>query len=140
MEIGDYQFPDDLYYDKKHNWARIDGNQATIGMTDFAQGIAGEILFAETPRTGRAIEAGKPFMSIESGKWVGRVEAIVSGKIIEANEEIEFDSTIINKSPYDEGWIATVELSDPSELDGLFRAGDEEFQALIAAEKEKYGK
>ncbi len=140
MEIGEYQFPDDLYYDIKHNWARIDGDLATIGVTDFAQAIAGQILFAETPRTGRTIEARKPFMSMESGKWVGRVQAIVSGKIIEANEEIEFDSTIINESPYDEGWIATVELSDPAELDGLLRAGDEEFQALIVAEKEKYGK
>ena len=140
MEIGEYQFPDDLYYDRKHNWARIDGDLATIGITDFAQAIAGEILFAETPRIGRSIEEQKPFMSIESGKWVGRIEAIVSGKIIEANEEIEFDSTIINESPYDEGWIAIVELSDPAELDGLLRAGDEEFQALIAAEKAKYGK
>ena len=140
MEIGGYQFPDNLYYDRKHNWARVDGNQATIGITDFAQVIAGEILFAETPRTGRTIEAGKPFMSMESGKWVGRIQAIVSGKIVAVNEEIEFDSTILNKSPYDEGWIAIIELSDPSELDALLRAGDEEFQALLAAEKEKYGK
>ena len=140
MEIGGYQFPDDLYYDREHNWARVDGSQATIGITDFAQVIAGEILFAETPRTGRTIEAGKPYMSMESGKWVGRIKAIVSGKIVAANEEIEFDSTILNKSPYDEGWVAIVELSDPSELDALLRAGDEEFQALLAAEKEKYGK
>ena len=140
MEIGGYQFPDDLYYDREHNWARVDGSQATIGITDFAQVIAGEILFAETPRTGRTIEAGKPFMSMESGKWVGRIQAIVSGKIVAVNEEIEFDSTILNKSPYDEGWIAIIELSDPSELDALLRAGDEEFQALLAAEKEKYGK
>ena len=140
MEIGGYQFPDNLYYDRKHNWARVDGNQATIGITDFAQVIAGEILFAETPRTGRTIEAGKPFMSMESGKWVGRIKAIVSGKIVAVNEEIEFDSTILNKSPYDEGWVAIIELSDPSELDALLRAGDEEFQALLAAEKEKYGK
>ena len=79
-------------------------------------------------------------MSMESGKWVGRIQAIVSGKIVAVNEEIEFDSTILNKSPYDEGWIAIIELSDPSELDALLRAGDEEFQALLAAEKEKYGK
>lgn len=140
MEIGGYQFPEDLYYDKEHNWARVDGDQATIGITEFAQALAGEIVYAETPRTGRSIETGNPFMSMESGKWVGRIKAIVSGKITEANEEIEFDSTIINESPYDEGWLAVVELSDPSELDGLLRAGDEEYQAFIAAEKEKYGK
>lgn len=140
MEIGRYQFPDDLYYDKEHNWARIDGGLATVGVTDFAQAIAGEIVYAETPRTGRTIEMGNPFMSMESGKWVGRIKAIVSGKIAEANEEIEFDSTIINQSPYDQGWLAVIEVSDPSELDGLMRAGDEEFHAFINDEKEKYGK
>lgn len=140
MEIGGYQFPDDLYYDKEHNWARIEGDQATVGITDFAQAIAGEIVYAETPRTGRTIEIGNPFMSMESGKWVGRIKAIVSGKIAEANEEIEFDSTIINESPYDEGWLAVIEVSDPSEVDGLMRAGDEEYQAFIKGEKEKYGK
>lgn len=140
MEIGGYQFPDDLYYDKEHNWARVDGGKATIGITDFAQALAGEIVFAETPRTGRAIEAGNPFMSMESGKWVGRIKAIVSGKIVKANEEIEFDSTIINQSPYDEGWLAVVELGNPAELDGLMHADAPEFQAFIAAEKQKYGK
>jgi glycine cleavage system H protein len=79
-------------------------------------------------------------MSMESGKWVGRIKAIVSGKIIGVNEEIDFDSTIINKSPYDEGWIAIVELSEPSELDGLLRPSDGEYQDLIAAEKKKYDK
>jgi glycine cleavage system H protein len=140
MEIGGYKFPDDLYYDSEHNWARVEGNKVTVGITDFAQAIAGEIVYAEVPRSGRKVEIGKPFMSMESGKWVGRIKAIVSGQIAQANEEIEFESTIINKSPYDQGWLAVIEASNAAEMEGLMRPGDPKFQALITAEKQKYGK
>ncbi len=138
MEIGGYQFPDDLLYDQEHNWVRIEGNQATIGLTDFGQDLAGEILYAEVPRVGRQITAGEAFMSLESGKWVGRIKAIVDGKIVEANSEIEWESTLINTEPYGEGWLAKIEMA--GEPQGLMKAGDPEFAALIAAEKEKYGK
>ncbi len=138
MQIDQYNFPDDLWYDKEHNWARIEGGVATIGMTDMGQDLAGEIVYAEVPRVGREIVAGDPFMSLESGKWVGRVKAVVSGKIIEANEEIEWESTIINEDPYGEGWFAKVELG--GEPEGLLKASDPEFAAFIAAEREKYGK
>ncbi|MBN1137941.1 MAG: glycine cleavage system protein H [Anaerolineae bacterium] len=138
MKIDQYEFPDDLLYDKEHNWARIEGDVATIGMTDFGQGLAGEIVYAETPRVGREITQGDPFMSLESGKWVGRVKAIVSGKIAKANEEIEFDSTIINQEPYEGGWFAAVQLA--GEPSGLMKASDPEFAAFIEAERVKYGK
>lgn len=138
MDIGGYSFPDDLLYDKSHNWARIDGNTATIGLTDFGQDIAGEILYAEMPRVGRDIAYGEPFMSLESGKWVGRINAIVSGKITEANRAIEWESTIINDDPYGDGWIAKVELAGTPQ--GLLKASDPDFASFIAAEREKYGK
>jgi glycine cleavage system H protein len=138
MEIDGYTFSEDLLYDKEHNWARLEGNTATIGMTDFGRDLAGEIVYAEVPRVGREITQGEPFMSLESGKWVGRIKAIVSGKIAEANEEIEWESTIINEDPYGEGWFARVELS--GEPSGLLKASDPEFAELIAAEREKYGK
>jgi glycine cleavage system H protein len=138
MQIGDFNFPDDLLYDKEHNWARIEGDTATIGMSDFGQDLAGEIVYAEVPRVGREITQGEPFMSVESGKWVGRINAIVSGEIIEANEEIEWESTLINEDPYGEGWFAKVQIS--GEPEGLMKASDPEFAALIAAEREKYGK
>ena len=138
MEIDGYTFPEELMYDREHNWARLEGDTATIGMTDFGQDLAGEIVYAEVPRVGREIAQGEPFMSLESGKWVGRVKAIVSGKILEANEEIEWESTIINEDPYGEGWFARVELS--GEPSGLLKASDPEFAELIAAEREKYGK
>jgi glycine cleavage system H protein len=138
MQIGDYHFPDDLLYDKEHNWARIEGDTATIGMSDFGQDLAGEIVYAEVPRVGRQISQGEPFMSVESGKWVGRIDAIVSGEIVEANEEIEWESTLINEDPYGEGWFAKVRLS--SEPEGLMKPSDPEFAELIASEREKYGK
>jgi glycine cleavage system H protein len=138
MKIDKYEFPDDLLYDKEHNWARIEGDTATIGMSDFGQGLAGEIVYAEVPRVGRDIKQGEPFMSLESGKWVGRVKAIVSGKIAEANEELEWEATLINQEPYGTGWFAKVALA--GEPAGLLKATDPEFAAFIAAEREKYGK
>lgn len=138
MNIDQYNFPDDLLYDKEHNWARIEGNVATIGLSDFGQDLAGEIVYAEVPRVGREIKFGEAFMSLESGKWVGRVKAIVSGKIVEANEEIEWESTVINEDPYGEGWFVKVELS--AEPEGLMKPSDLELAEFIAAEREKYDK
>ncbi len=138
MKIDKYEFPDDLLYDREHNWVRIEGNVATIGMTDFGQSLAGEVVYAEVPRVGRELKQGEPFMSLESGKWVGRIKAIVSGKIIEANEEIEWEATVINNDPYGAGWFARVELA--AEPTGLMKASDPEFAEFIAAERARYGK
>jgi glycine cleavage system H protein len=138
MKIDPFTFPDDLLYDQEHNWARIEGDIATIGLTDFGQDLAGEIVYAEVPRVGRQIEFGEPFMSLESGKWVGRVKALVTGEIIEANEEIEWESTLINEDPYGEGWIAKVKLETKPE--GLLKTSDPAFAEFIAAERKKYNK
>jgi glycine cleavage system H protein len=138
MKIDQYEFPDELLYDEEHNWTRVENNVAVIGLSDFGQDLAGEIVYAEVPRVGREIEQGAPFMSLESGKWVGRIKAIVSGQIAEANEEIEWESTIINEDPYGGGWFAKVELA--SEPEGLMKPSDPEFAAFIAAEREKYEK
>ncbi len=138
MEIDGYEFPNELWYDREHNWARIEGDVATIGLSDFGQDLAGEILYAELPRVGRQITQGEPYLSLESGKWVGRIKAIVSGTVVETNEEVEFESRILNDDPYGEGWVARVELS--SQPEGLLRAGDPEFVAFIAAERQKHGK
>lgn len=80
MEIEGYNFPDDLYYHKEHFWARVEGNTVTTGTNDFAQKLAGQIVYVEMPSPGRAVEQGKPCGSMESGKWVGRVYAPVSEK------------------------------------------------------------
>lgn len=138
MQIDRFSFPDDLLYDKEHNWARIEGDVATIGLTDFGQDLAGEIVYAEVPRVGREITQGEPFMSLESGKWVGRIKAIVSGRIVEANEEIEWESAIINTDPYGEGWLAKVQLA--CEPEGLMKPSDPEYAAFVGTERDKYGK
>ncbi len=138
MKIDKYEFPDELLYDREHNWVRIESSVAAIGLSDFGQDLAGEIVYAEVPRVGREIKQVAPFMSLESGKWVGRIKAIVSGQIAEANEEIEWESTVINDDPYGEGWFAKVELA--GEPEGLMKPSDPEFAAFIAAERVKYGK
>lgn len=139
MQIEGYEFPDDLLYDLNYNWARIEGNIVTQGITDFAQAVAGEIVYSEVPRVGREVKEGDTFMSMESGKWVGRIFATVSGKIVEANEEMEWDPTIINNAPYTDGWMAKIELSDPGDTGKLHHASDDEFQAWVKEETKKYG-
>ena len=138
MEIGGYNFPDGLYYDKSHGWALVDGNMITQGVSEFAQKISKEIRYVEVPRAGRSVEQGKTFMSMESGKWVGRIAAMVSGTISEANEELEWDVAPINDDPFGEGWLAKLEASDLGELDSLFKVSDAEFQSFIESEIEKF--
>jgi glycine cleavage system H protein len=138
MNIAGIEFPDDLYYDKEHGWARVEGDQVIQGMTDFGQKIAQEIVFVEMPRVGREVEQGETFMSMESGKWVGRIAALVTGEIAEANEELEWEPMLVNESPYDEGWLVKIDISDSSELDNLMRADSAEFKAFIEEEAEKY--
>jgi glycine cleavage system H protein len=138
MNIGGYDFPDDLYYDKNHGWALAEGDTVTQGVTEFAQKISKEIVYVEIPRAGRDVEQGKTFMSMESGKWVGRIAAMVSGKIAETNEELEWDVAPINDDPFGEGWLARIEASDLGELDNLFKVSDAEFQSFIESQIEEF--
>jgi glycine cleavage system H protein len=138
MDIGGIEFREDLYYDRQHNWARVEGDAVVQGMTDFGQQIAQEIVFVEMPRVGRILEQGETFMSMESGKWVGRIPAMVSGKILEANEELEWEPQWVNESPYDDGWLVKVEMSDASELDNLMKADSPEFKAFVEQQAEEY--
>jgi glycine cleavage system H protein len=138
--IAGYEFPDDLWYTREHVWARLEGNLVTIGLSQFGQAIAGEIVYVEVPRVGRAVTKNEPFMSMESGKWVGRVKSPVSGKIVEANGEIEWESVLVNRAPYAEGWLAKIEVPDLTQMDDLMRADSPELAALIAADRIKYSK
>jgi glycine cleavage system H protein len=138
MQISGYEFPDDMYFDKLHSWARVEGNVITQGLTEFGQAIAQEIVFVESPRSGREVEQGQTFMSMESGKWVGRVAAPVSGTIAEVNEELEWEPTLVNESPFEEGWLVKIEMSDAAELANLMKADSPEFKAFIEEEAEKY--
>ncbi len=140
MKIDPYEFPDDLYYTAEHVWARAEGDLVTIGLSQFGQDLAGRIAYVEVPRAGRAVAKGEPFMSMESGKWVGRVKAPVSGTIAEANEELEWESDAVNKDPYGKGWLARIKASNLAELGDLLKPDSPEFAALIAAERAKYKK
>jgi glycine cleavage system H protein len=108
MEIEGYFFPDDLYYHKEHYWAKIEGGKVVIGTTDFAQKLAGQIVYVELPAAGRTVEQGKPCGSMESGKWVGRIYSPVSGKVEASNQDLEDTPELINDSPYEKGWICKI--------------------------------
>lgn len=136
MEIMGYQFPDELLYDKEHGWVSDEGNLVKAGVTDYFQKTAGEIIFIEIPLVGRKVEKGQPYSSIESGKWVGRLKAPVSGEIVEVNAELSDFPYLLNENPYTEGWIVKIKPSDPEEIKSLLKPG-EEYIAYIEAEDKK---
>ena len=116
--------PDDLKYTKEHEWLKVNGNTAIVGITDYAQGELGDIVFVELPAAGIEIEQMKPFGTIEAVKAVSEVFAPVTGKITEINQELENDPMIINRDPYGEGWMVKIEASDKKELESLLSADD----------------
>jgi glycine cleavage system H protein len=125
MEIEGYHFPDDFYYDKEHSWCRVEGTVVVTGSTDFAQKMAGEIVYVQLPVVGKSVTQGKPCAALESGKWVGRIYAVVSGKVVEVNEELEDNPGLINEGPYEQGWICKIEPSDlEGELKNLMQGED----------------
>ena len=125
MEIEGYLFPEDLNYHKEHFWAKVEGNTVTVGTTDFAQKLAGDIVFIELPSIGKTVEQGKPCGSMESGKWVGRIYAPVSGKVESINEELEDSPELVNESPYQKGWMLKVNPSHlQEELKNLMKVGE----------------
>lgn len=111
--------PDDLMYSREHIWVRVDGELATIGITDYAQEKLGEILSLELPEADSYVERDEPFGSIESAKAVIELISPVSGVVISVNEDITDDIGIINSDPHDTGWMIVVEMDDASELDEL---------------------
>ncbi len=125
-------FPEDLKYHKEHTWVRVSGKKAIIGITDYAQDQLGDIVYIDLPDVDSEIEKDAEFSEIESTKATSSVIAPVSGTIIEVNEELDESPEIINEEPYGKGWIAIVEMSDPSELDDLMDASD--YQSYVEEE------
>jgi glycine cleavage system H protein len=140
MKIDKWDFPEELYYTKEHVWARLEDDIITIGLSSFGQDLAGDIIFVETPRVGRIVDKLEPFMSMESGKWVGRVKAPVAGTIEAINEELEWEGAAVNEDPYDTGWLAKFKDFDVSQLDDLLKTDMPAFAEHIAAERTKYNK
>lgn len=115
-------FPDELKYTEEHEWVLVDGDTALIGITEFAQNQLGEIIYVELPENGDQLEPGKPFGVVESAKAVTDVFAPISGEVIEVNEELPDAPETINSSPYEEGWLVRIRVTDQSELDDLLDA------------------
>ena len=139
MEIEGYLLPDDLYYHKEHFWAKVEGNTVTVGTTDFAQKLAGQIVYIELPSVGKAVEQGKPCGSMESGKWVGRIYAPISGKVESSNQDLEDSPEFINESPYEKGWMFKISASNlQDDLKNLMKGNA--LEAFITSEIERVKK
>lgn len=122
MDVEGYSMPEDLYYNKDFMWAKVkEGNKVVVGLIDYAQKLAGDISFVDLPFEGDEVSFNAEVGSVETGKWVGKLYAPVSGKITAVNEKLNDDPTLINKSPYKDGWIFEVEMADPSDLDKLMK-------------------
>ena len=111
-----------LYYTQEHEWIRVEGDSATVGITDFAQGQLGDIVFVELPEPGRRVIKGGEAAVVESVKAASDVYAPVSGEVTEANQALSDDPSLVNSDPEGEGWFFRLSLSDTSELDGLMDA------------------
>ncbi len=114
--------PKGLLYTKDHEWAKKNGDELTVGITDFAQGELGDIIFVELPSVGDEFEGGDPFGTIEAVKTVADLFMPVSGEIVEVNDNLEDNPEAVNKDPYGAGWIVKIKISDESELDDLLSA------------------
>jgi len=127
-------FPEDLKYSKEHEWVRMSGNIATIGISDYAQDQLGEIVFVELPDEGEEFEKDDAFGVVESVKSVNDIYAPLSGRIVEINDPVVDSPEIMNEDPYAEGWLVKIEISDPKELGELMSAKD--YEAYIKEESE----
>jgi glycine cleavage system H protein len=116
VSIGEYNFPDELYYHKDHAWVKIEpDNTVRVGMNDFYQKSAGDTTYIDLPFEGDTVSQGETCGKIQSAKWVGKFVSPISGEIVKANTELEDDCTLINKSPYEKGWIMIVKPSNLKE-------------------------
>ena len=116
--------PANLKYSNDHEWVRVEGNEAFVGITDFAQGQLGDIVFVDVPTVGESLGQNEVFGSIEAVKTVSDAFLPVSGEILEFNEALENDPALVNKDPYGEGWIIKVNTANPAEVDTLLSADD----------------
>lgn len=121
--------PENLKYTSEHDWVRVEGDEAVIGVTEFAQGELGDIVFLEIETEGDTLEKGETFGTIEAVKTVSDLYMPVDGKVLEVNPALEDAPELINSSPYEEGWMIRIKVSDSSQLDGLMSAAD--YAALI---------
>jgi glycine cleavage system H protein len=121
--------PNDLRYSKTDEWVRVEGDIATIGITDYAQSELGDIVYLELPEPGRVLQADEMFGTVESVKAVADLYAPIAGEVVEANAAVTQRAELVNEDPYGEGWLIKVRIEDPSDLDNLLTA--EQYAAYI---------
>jgi glycine cleavage system H protein len=129
--VAEASYPEDLKYHAEHDWARIEGDQATFGITWYAQDALGEVVFFDPPEVGASVSKDEAYAEVESVKAVSDVFAPLSGEIVEVNQALEESPEKVNQDPYGEGWMVKVRLSDPAEVDQLMDVG--EYKGLLDA-------
>lgn len=122
-------FPSDIRYTAEHEWIRVEGNEAYVGITDYAQSELGEIVFVDVPTVGEEVAQGEVFGSIEAVKTVSDLNIPVTGEVLALNEELDAQPELVNNDPYGQGWIIKIAVKDASELDSLMDAAA--YQASI---------
>ena len=125
--------PTDLRYHDEHEWARLKGSQATVGISDFAQDALGDIVFIELPKTGTVVKAGQQIGEIESTKTTSTLYTPVSGTIVQVNADLKDHPEVVNSDPYGKGWMVVIDLSNAAEVDALLTAA--QYDAILANQK-----
>jgi len=137
MQVQQYQMPEDLHYEENHYWVKPEGDLLVMGMDDFAQKMAGDIVYVQLPFEGKKLQKGKKFAQVESGKWLGKVYAPVNGELIASNPELETNPSLINTDCYGNGWMYKIKADDPAEINDLIH-GAEAIEKWVLADIEKY--
>lgn len=139
MLVEGYNLPDDLYYEENHYWVRPEGGLLVVGMDDFAQKLAGPVVYVQLPTEGKRLAAGKKFARVESGKWLGKINAPVNGELAASNEALETKPGLINEDCYGAGWMFKIRPDDPAELERLIH-GPAAVEAWVKADIKRYSK
>jgi glycine cleavage system H protein len=126
-------YPKELKYHSEHEWIRVEGRQATLGISHFAQDALGDIVFLDLPKVGAAVAANQQIGEVESTKTTSSIYTPVSGKIVKINTDLKDHPEVVNSDPYGKGWVAVIELSDPKQVDGLMTAA--QYEAFLSSQK-----
>jgi len=124
--------PKDLRYHKEHEWVRVDGQQATLGISHFAQDALGDVVFVDLPKVGTTVTANQEIGEVESTKATSSIYSPVSGKVFEVNTTLQDHPEYLNKDPYGQGWIAVIEMASPAEMDALMTA--EQYEEFLSSQ------
>jgi glycine cleavage system H protein len=130
---GSGMIPGDLRYHQEHEWVRVDGKQATMGISHFAQDALGDIVFLDLPKVGAVVTAGQQIGEVESTKTTSTIYTPVSGTVAKINTDLKDHPEVVNADPYGKGWIAIIELADPVDVDRLMTAA--QYEAFLANQK-----